>query len=626
MAEKKHDSKLFTDFPPVSTKEWEEVIKKDLKGADYDKKLVWKTNEGFSVKPYYRAEDLEDIKNAHASPGDYPYIRGTKLGNNDWLIRQDFDACDANIANSKAIDALKKGADSVGFITCNDCEPSAQGISKLIYGIDPTKNEINFVSGCNSRKILPELIKALKENNIEPAKAKGSFDYSPLAAMSKNGKFDVDIETAKQRTKEVIEEGKDLPEFRLINISGDLFRNAGSSLVQELAFSLAMGAEYMTWLTDQGVTPCEAASKMKFTLAVGSSYFMEIAKFRAARLLWSKVAEAYLPSDIDSTKMCIHAVNSLWNKTIYDPYVNMLRTTTEAMSGVLGGVHSMTVVPFDAPYQDATTLSERIARNQQIILKEEAYFGKVIDPSAGSYYIEQLTQSIANNAWDLFLKVQDMGGYSEAFAKGFIQGEIKAVALKREKDMAIRREIVIGTNQFPNFDEIVDTQAVNIDNVQKPTDKKPMDAFFEPLVPFRGSQLFEELRFRTDTASKRPKVFMLTLGNLAFRRARAQFSSNFFACAGFEAVDNIGFKTVDEGVKAALDAKADIVVICSSDDEYQTLAVEAFEKLKDSAIFVVAGNPECKPALEEKGITNFISVKSNVLETLREYQKQLRIV
>lgn len=624
MAENTNDSKLFSEFPPISTKEWESLIQQDLKGADYDKKLVWKTMEGFSVRPYYRAEDIDDVKNISASPGDFPFLRGTKLSTNDWLVRQDFDACDAQV-NANAIDAISRGADAIGFITCEDCEPSAEGLSKLVAGIDPTQTEINFVSGCRSRKILPVYIEVLKKGKVDLTEAKGSFDYSPLSAFSLNGKFCVDANTAAERTKEVIELGGELPNFRLLAVRGDIFRNAGASLVQELAFSLAMGAEYLNWLTEQGVKPVEVLSKMKFTFAIGSSYFMEIAKFRAARYLWAKVAEAYLPAEIDSTMMCIHAMNSQWNKTVYDPYVNMLRTSTEAMSGVLGGIHSMTVLPFDTPYQKPTIFSERVARNQQLILKEEAYFGKVVDPSAGSYYIEKLTQSIVHHAWELFLKVQTMGGYTEAFTKGFIQNEIKEISQKREANIASRRETVLGTNQYPNFNEVANKKAVTKEVVQKAQLQKPADAICEPLLQFRGSQALEELRYKTDLASKRPKVFMLTLGNLAFRRARAQFSTNFFACAGFEVVDNIGFKSVDEGVKAALDAKSDLVVICSSDDEYESLAVEAFEKLNNKAIFLVAGEPTCKPTLEAKGIKNFISVKSNLLETLSEYQRMLNI-
>ena len=624
MAENKNDSKLFTEFPPVSTQDWEAAITKDLKGADYDKRLVWKTIEGFSVKPYYRAEDLETIKNAHALPGEFPFVRGTKPSGNHWLVRQDFEASDLQTANARAVDAINlRGVESVGFNTSFGDKVTTKEFATLLKGIDLTKTEVNFLSDCNSRKALPVLISYLKEAKVDTKKVKGSFNYSPLAAFSLNGKFCVDAKTAASRTKEVIEAGRELPLFNLLAVRGDIFRNAGSSAVQELAFALSMGVEYINWLSEQGVKAEEALTRIKFNLAIGPSYFMEMAKFRAVRFLWAKIVEAY--GCKEHSAICIHAVNETWNKTVYDPYINMLRTTTEAMSAVLGGIHSLTVLPFNAPYQEQTLFSERIARNQQIILREESYLDKVSDAAAGSYYVETLTQSIIKHTWELFNKVQDMGGYTEAFTKGFIQDEIKAVANKHESNISTRRKTVLGTNQYPNFGEVADQKLVNLNTVTKPGAIKPEGAICEPLNLYRESQAMEELRYKTDISGKRPKVFMLTVGNLAFRRARAQFSSNFFACAGFEVIDNIGFKTVDEGVKAALDAKSNIIVICSSDDEYETLATEAFGKLNGKAIFVVAGAPACQPALEAKGISNFISVKSNVLETLKGYQSLLGI-
>lgn len=624
MADNKNNPKLFTDFPPVSTEQWEEVITKDLKGADYDRRLVWKPLEGFSVQPYYRAEHLKDIKNTKVQPGDFPYVRGVNTESNSWLVRQDFDAANAGQANKKAIDGLQRGLNSVGFAIPGGCQASTVDVATLVNGIDATQHEINFVTGYSSATLLPKAVEAFKKSGIDMDKVKGSFDFSPLVALTLNGKFCVDEKKAKELALEMIENAKELPQFKLMAARGDIFRNGGSSVTQELAFALAMGVEYVDWLTDKGVDVEEAFHRLSFTFAVGSSYFMEIAKFRAARFLWAKIAEAY--GCTQCKPITIDATNTVWNKTVYDPYVNMLRTTTETMSATLGGVHSFTVLPFDAPYQKQTEFSERVARNQQILIKEEAYFDKVIDPAAGSYYIENLTQSLITHAWELFLKVQEMGGYQSAFAKGFIQSEINAVAAKREANIATRRQTVLGTNQYPNFTELADSEVINMDTVTKPAVQKPADAIAEPLEQYRGSQEFEQLRYTTDASGKRPKVFMLTLGNLAFRRARAQFSANFFACAGFEVIDNIGFPTVDEGVKAALDAKSDIVVICSSDDEYLTLAPEAYEKLNGKAIFVVAGEPASKSELETKGIKNFISVKSNALETLREYQKMLKIV
>ncbi len=627
MAEKNKDSKLFSEFPPITTELWESVIREDLKGADYDKKLVWKTMEGINVKPYYRAEDLKNIDTTKMLPGEFPYIRGNKEKGNNWLVRQDFDVNGDNPAetNQKALDVLTKGVDSIGFRLCNGCEPCFDGVCKILNGIDFQKVEVNLIGGGSSRKALPFFIQKIKETKADPKKVKASIDYSPLSSLTLNGKFCCDAETAFNRMKEVVESVREFPEFKVIGVNAYIFHNSGSTLVQELAFALAMANDYLAALTERGIIVDKAANRIKFNFAVSANYFMEIAKFRAARLLWAKIVEVYNPKSLESAQVSIHAETSTWNKTVYDAYVNMLRTTTEGMSAVIAGVDSLNILPFDTTYQSATAFSERIARNQQLVIKEESYFDKIADPAAGSYYIEKLTDSIAQESWKLFLQVEAMGGYQEAFTKGFIQDQIKEVANKRDMNITSRRDTVLGTNQYPNFTEVADTKVVNENSVKRNVASKTAEMMAEPLVPYRGAQAIEELRYKTDASGKRPKVFMLTLGGLAMRRARAQFSSNFFAVAGFEVIDNIGFKTVDEGIKAAIDSKSDIVVICSSDEEYVTFAPEAFEKLGNKVIYVVAGEPVCKPELEAKGIKNFISTKSNILDTLVYYQNLLKI-
>ena len=323
--------------------------------------------------------------------------------------------------------------------------------------------------------------------------------------------------------------------------------------------------------------------------------------------------------------MIVHSETNRYNKTIYDPFVNMLRSQTEAMSAVLGGAYSVTVLPFNAVYEDSTEFSERIARNQQLLLKEESHFDKIADPSAGSYYIESLTESIADEAWKLFLTIQEKGGFIAAFKEGFIQTQIKSMAAERNKRVAQRRDNILGTNQFPNFTEKMKPGFDG--SLFEPIDLTAEGAEVETLKPYRESQAFEALRYTTDMyaqENKRPLAFMLTMGSLAFRKARAQFSCNFFAVAGFEVIDNNGFATVEEGVAAAKAAGADIVVVCSSDDEYAEIAPKVAEQL-DEEILVVAGAPACMDELKEKGITNFIHVKSNILEELKVYQEKLGI-
>jgi methylmalonyl-CoA mutase len=432
-------------------------------------------------------------------------------------------------------------------------------------------------------------------------------------------------EDAISKLKPVVEKTKVVPQFRVIGVHGKIFANSGSSIVQELAFSLAQGAEYLTQFTELGVNIDDVAKTIKFNFGIGNNYFMEIAKLRAARLLWAQIVKAYNPASDCAAKLIAHCETSRYNKTIYDPHVNMLRTQTEAMSAALGGAHSITVLPFNAIYEEPSNLSERVARNQQILLKEESYLDKVSDPAAGSYYIENLTASIVEQAWKLFLTIQEKGGFIAAFREGFIQKEIKDMAAKRDLNIALRRENLLGTNQFPNFNEKITAEFDG--SLFESIDLTEEDAEVETLKPYRAAQAFEALRYTTDVYSKtnnRPVVFMLTIGNLAMRKARSQFSCNFFAVAGFIVIDNNGFDTVEEGVTAAKDAGADIIVLCSSDEEYAELAPKAADLLEDE-ILVIAGAPACQKELEEKGITNFISMKSNILVELKVYQTKLGI-
>ena len=304
-------------------------------------------------------------------------------------------------------------------------------------------------------------------------------------------------------------------------------------------------------------------------------------------------------------------------------YYYRIKKYIGAYAAALGGVDSMTVTPFDKTYETPDEFSERLARNQQLLLKEESHFDKVIDPAAGSYYIENLTISIAQQAWNLFLSVEEAGGFYVALKAGTVQAAVNESNKARHKAVAQRREVLLGTNQFPNFNE-------------KAGDKKPVEGKcccggdshtcekdVDTLVFDRAASEFEALRLETEASGKRPKAFMLTIGNLAMRQARAQYSCNFLACAGYEVVDNLGFETVEAGVEAAMAAKADIVVICSSDDEYAEYAIPAFKALDGRAMFIVAGAPACMDELKAAGIENFIHVRVNVLDTLKEFNAKL---
>lgn len=618
MAELKE--KLFSEFAPVSTEEWMAKITADLKGVPFEKKLVWKTGEGFNVNPFYRAEDIEGLKTTESLPGEFPYVRGTKKDNN-WKVRQNIEVCCFKGANEKALDLLTKGVTSLGFIIRGD-EVNEENIATLLEGICPASVELNFnTCNCKAEKLIGILADYFKGKGVDAEKCYGSVNYDafkkPLVKGKENSEW---VEGAAA----VLKAGQALPNYRVLAVNAFLFNNAGAYISQELGYALAWGNELMAKLTEAGFTADEVAKKIKFNLGISSNYFMEIAKFRAARWLWAEIVAAYKPACECACKMVAHAQTSEWNMTVYDAHVNLLRSQTEAMSAALAGVDSITVRPFDKIYQTPDDFSERIARNQQLLLKEECHLDKVVDPSAGSYYVEVLTNSLADVAWKLFLEVEEKGGFSVAVNAGEIQNAVNASNVARKKAVATRREILLGSNQYPNFTEVA------ADKIQEKGScccggGHCGEATIPALDFSRGASEFEALRMTTEKSGKTPKVFMLTIGNLAMRLARSQFSANFFGCAGYKIIDNLGFDTVEAGVEAAVKAGAEIVVLCSSDDEYAEFAPAAYKALAGRAEFVVAGAPACADDLKAQGIDQFVNVKSNVLETLKAFNAKLGI-
>lgn len=628
----KQREKLFTDFPPVTTGEWMEVVQKDLKGADFQKRLVWKTNEGFHVNPFYRAEDVANFPALENLPGQFPYIRGTKK-DNVWYVRQEIDVQDFAEANMKAQALLNRGITSLGFHLPKNAL-SAANMEILLQGIAPDKVELNFRT-CISRtvemaRLVVDYITGLNLNVME---CFGSIEFDPFRKILKKG---IDEPDWVEKAVEIVQITASLPRYRAITVTGNRMNDAGAYSFQELGYSLSYGNQVLSKLIENGIDPSMAAKKIKFELGVGANYFMEIAKFRAARWLWATIVAAYkppCPHDCDNkaadgtcrcaAKMNIHATTSQFNQSLYDPYVNLLRTQTEAMSATLGAVDSLTVRPFDEAFETPTAFAERIAVNQQLLLKEEAHFDKITDPSAGSYYIETLTASLAKQAWVLFLETEEIGFYA-ALKAGTVQDAINGSSDARFHAVSNRREIMLGTNQYPNFKEVMSgkledkqTHGCGCGSNDAPTPLKKLNTR-------RLADAFNTLRLATEQSGRTPKVFMLTIGNLAMRLARSQFSSNFFASAGYELIDNLGFNTVAEGIQSARDKGADVVVLCSSDDEYITYAPEAFNLLKDGKeLLVVAGAPACMDELKAAGIENFIHVRSNVLETLQMFNEKL---
>ena len=622
MAEQKE--KLFSEFEPVSTEAWIAKITTDLKGVPFEKKLVWKTGEGFNANPFYRLEDLEGLKTTTSLPGEFPYVRGTKT-NNNWYVRQDIVVDDCKAANAKALDVLKKGVTSLGFTIKGD-DVTAENIATLLDGICPACVELNFSTClCKAEALLAILVENYKNRGVDLEKCVGSVNYDPFKKPLIKGHKNEDWT---EKAIAVLKAGEALPNYRVLCVNAYWLNNAGAYIAQELGYALAWGNDLIAKLTDAGLSVDEVAKKIKFNFGISSNYFMEIAKFRAARWLWAEIVKAYKPACDCACKMAVQARTSQWNMTVYDAHVNLLRSQTEAMSAAIAGVDSITVRPFNEMFETPDEFSERIARNQQLLLKEESHFDKIVDPAAGSYTVEVFTNSIADVAWKLFLETEEKGGFGALANAGEIQAAVNASNEARHKAVATRRETLLGTNQFPNFTEVAAAKIKKEEGACccKGAAHNHCESEGVTKLNFaRGASEFEALRLATEKSGKTPKAFMLTIGNLAMRLARSQFSCNFFACAGYKTIDNLGFDTVEAGVEAAVNAGADIVVLCSSDDEYAEFAPAAFKALNGRAQFVVAGAPACMEELKAQGIDQFINVKSNVLETLQAFNAKLGI-
>lgn len=625
---------LFTEFPEISTQEWEEKILADLKGADYQKKLIWKTDEGIDVKPYYRHEDLKSLKylqNAGSlrKPGGAP---------NSWLICQDIDLKGrVKETNSRIREALKGGAQAILIQLEDTWIPDPELLDQLLKGIPPGKTEISFRGSRKADLLYEILVELAWHRGVAPSYLNGGLGADPLGKMAETGIPIASLQDLALLFKKVREKS---PSMRVISVNGALMQNAGSTLVEELGFALAMANEYMALLTSGGIDPADVVARMQLDLTTGTNYFMEIAKLRAARILWGRICEGYGIKS-NQGKIHIHSTSSLWNMTLYDPHVNMLRGTTEAMAAITGGADLVSVLPFELPSGKRSLFSDRIARNTQIILREEAYFNRVADPASGSYYLENLTDAMAEKAWELFLSTESKGGFRKAFESGWIQ-EVVLSSLHRKKEKAAKGRLrLLGTNAYPNLNELI---LANLDKFPAPpgsSDEKGKmakqdkttnldnpagqdESTLKPLRPFRLSSMFEEVRLQTEKSGKRPGVFLFKYGDPRWMTARARFSGNFFACAGYEILDQPGFKSIRAGIKAAEASGADIIVLCSSNETYSEMAPAVHEALNEKSLIVVAGYPEDSVEdLRRAGIAHFIHVRTNLLESLKEFNRIL---
>lgn len=613
---------LLSDFPPISTEEWKKKIQEDLKGESFEK-LIWEAPGKLKIDPFYRLEDLKNIEGLDNIP--IIISKSGKKRSNKWIIQQNIKISDFKKANDAALDALKHGASGICFILQEKHKVSSADLDSLFRNLSFKDLSLSFQSSGNERNILDYFITNILSTDIFPEGLILSLNFDPLGHFASTGNF-YSSETEDFNTcLDLINRSSDInPLVKVISINSHIFHNAGATAVQELALSLATLSEYLYHFKKKGIGIEKIKGAFRFNMAAGPLYFIEIAKFRVARLLFTQVLKAWGASDDISESIFIHAINSGLNQTIFNPYMNILRGTTEAMSAILGGADSLTIIPSGHIFNANPELEERIYRNIQLILKEEASFNKVIDPAAGSWYIETITNILAEEAWKLFLDIENKGGFIKSFKSSYIQKMINEAASEQRKNVSTRKCGLTGINIYPDPAENPEIDSLK-DTLDAET-KKSGNIIAEALPKYRVSTKLENLRIRAlKMKNARPAVFLLGYGDPKFSASRGVFITDFFACAGYKILPLRYFSDIEEGIKAALKASASIVVLCSSDDQYEIIAPEAANMLENKAILVIAGYPESADQLKSLGIEHFIHINSDLYEEIEKFHDLLGI-
>ena len=574
---------FLSEFPPIPTEDWESAIRSSVAGPDYPAKLIWHPEEGLAVRPYYRAEDVRDLKFPNVAPGEYPYARGTHA-RGDWRIREEIDSADPKNANRSAIEAMQAGAEEIALLGAHFENQSDVGL--LLANLNEIPVRLQGLSK-QSARIAAEWFRTRADVG------RLSADVDPLADPA----FSSELLSAP------------MPALRMFTISAENYEESGLGAIEQIAFTLSAAVQFLDSMQERGISGSLAARALDFSFAIGPKFFVQIAKLRAFRLAWARVAESF---DVDAggARTIIYARTAHWNETVYDPHVNIVRATTEALSAVLGGADSLSLNPFDECYEKPDRASRRLARNVQLILKQEAHFARVADPLGGAYLVEMMTNSIAIKAWRLFQEIEAAGGYCKTRSDGVIETVVERRSADRIASTSHRRLVLTGTNRFASpgekaFDRI-DTDCMVRDE--------------------RVARCFEEIRLRTERVevrAKLPKIVLAVFGDPKMRDARAQFVADFLACAGLAAETRSVESPRD---LAAVDAG--LIVLCSSDSEYLPFAAELMPMLIESKPILpvaIAGNPDDNEHLRNLGVAEFIHLRSDAVGVLTRLQQKLGI-
>ncbi|WP_179353900.1 methylmalonyl-CoA mutase family protein [Winogradskyella vidalii] len=584
---------LFSEFSPVSKEQWMERVTVDLKGADFDRKLVWKNLSGIDIQPSYTSEDnITQLKNTGEN--------AQALVNYRSII-----VTSAVESNTLALKAIEEGINGLIFQVENHV-----AVADLLKNIDLETITVSFKLKSDATVFTKELVAFAKGKHL-----KGYLDTGLFSNYVTTGTFDEQqIEVA----AELVKLTADFPNFKALTVSGTEYLDSGANQVQEIAYTLNALVFLVEKLRVKDISTQEIFNNLNFLLAIGLEYFVEIGKFRAFNNLLTEVAAKYEVADFSNV---ITAKTSIWSKSITDAETNLLRCTTEAMAAILGNVNGVLIDPYDKEFKTPSDFSSRIAGNITTILKEESYFGKVNNPVDGSYYIEEVSSKIAEKALELFKTIEQEGGFYKAFENETIQQQIAEIRLKKLKLISQRRTAMVGINKYPNLMEKVDKNLLSNSNASNP----------KVLTPRRASLEIEAMRRVTETLVEetniRPIVQLASYGNLTMRKARAAFAYDFIGVSGFDVHQEESFENATVAAYESAKSEAHVVVICSSDDDYDATAldfVNTFRAINKDKVLLLAGAPKNMEELTEAGLDGVVNMRTDVLVTLSAIQEKIQ--
>ncbi|NWK54376.1 acyl-CoA mutase large subunit family protein [Verrucomicrobiaceae bacterium N1E253] len=689
MSQEPHKEGLLAEFPPHTYDQWHEAAEKLLKGAPFEKLLVSKTYEDITIQPIYRQEDIENLEHRKHLPGSGSLVRGSQSGGflkAGWEISQEISPCMPPKWNEVAHQGLNGGQSELNVVlnnvTCNGydmdqsekttCGLALENMEDMEVALDGVAlDSIStfWRSGAGSVPVAALFFAAAKKQGIDLKNLRGCFEIDPLAECALQSHMTQSLQTRLMHmaalTKFAI---KNAPQVQTICVQGNVYHNSGASATQELAYIIGTAVYYIEKMKKRGIEPADTLKHMRVQLSVGSDYFMEIAKIRATRWLWSKMAEAY---GVENATVYIHASTSKWNKTRYDAHSNMLRVTSEAFAAVVAGVDALHVGPYDEIAGKSDEFSRRIARNIHIILREECGLDQVIDPAGGSNYIEWLTDQVAGKAWEIFQQIEKDGGMLRTLESGSVQKDIEAVYQKKRTNIRRRKDRIVGANMYPDLGngpltkqgcgkqndhacalkagsaakrkdvaaiaditpsieaEMIEQaiaaaeQGATVGQIGDATDLHAGRTFNIKQVPQRrAAEEFEALRdasaeFESKTGAA-PVILQLNMGPSRRYRLRADWTAAFFEAAGFNIEGSTDFDTIDDAVAALQSTNTKVAVITSDDANYAECVVPLAKAIKQSqpeTTLIVAGAAGYQEeAWREAGVDDFVNVRVNNYE------------